>query len=456
MTETVGLDSERLQQLRAWFTGAILEPGDPGYDEARAVHNGLVDQRPALIARCRTASDIADAINFARASGLEISVRGGGHNVAGRAVRNDALMIDLAEMKGIHVDPVAGRVRAQGGVLWRELNRECAAHGLAVTGGAISTTGIAGFTLGGGLGWLMAKYGIAADNLTSVELVTADGQIADVTADSDRELFWGLRGGGGNFGVAASFEYQVHPLTMVTGGLIAHPVDAAPELLRWYRDAVADASDDLTAFAVLAHAPDGSGLKIAAMAVFHTGPEDVAERELEPFKTWGDPIVVEVHRMPYPIMNTLLDEGYPRGSCNYWLSNFTTGMDDALIDAAVEWFKTVPSPMSAILFEHFHGAVCRVPVDETAVPHREKGFNLVLPSVWLDPADTEANVAWTRETQAALAEHLTERRWLNYLADDQGDDAIRGAYGPNYDRLVELKRRVDPDNVFHHNHNIKP
>jgi FAD/FMN-containing dehydrogenase len=456
MTATAAFDVERLQELRAGFTGSVLEPGETAYDEARKVHNALVDRRPALIARCRTASDVADAVKFARAQGLDICVRGGGHNVAGRAVVDGALMIDLAEMKGIHVDPAAGRVRAQGGVLWRELNRECAAYGLAVTGGAISTTGIAGFTLGGGLGWLMAKHGLAADNVTSVELVTADGSIANVTEESDAELFWGLRGGGGNFGIAASFEYRVHQLRMVTGGLIAHPFDAAPELLRWWRDAVADASDDLTVFAVIAHAPDGSGLKIAALAVFHTGTEEEAERDLKPFKEWGDPIVVEVHRMPYPVMNTLLDAGYPYGSCNYWLSNFTTGMDDALIDTAFERFKTTPSPMNAILLEHFHGAVTRVPVDATAVPHREVGFNLVLPSVWLDPADTEANVAWTRETQAALAEHLTERRWLNYLADDQGANAIRGAYGPNYDRLVALKRRVDPDNVFHHNHNIEP
>jgi FAD/FMN-containing dehydrogenase len=456
MTATVTLDAERLQELRAGLTGEALEPGDAGYDAARAVHNGLIDRRPALIVRCRTTSDIADAVTFARAAGLEISVRGGGHNVAGRAVIDGAVMISLEDMKGIYVDPAAQRARAQGGVLWGELNRECAAHGFAVTGGAISSTGIAGLTLGGGLGWLMAKYALAADNVTSVELVTADGSIVNVTEQSDPELFWGLRGGGGNFGIAASIEFAVHPLQLITGGLIAHPVDAGKDMLRWYRDAVADASDDLTAFAVLAHAPDGSGLKIAAMAVFHTGPEDVAERELEPFKTWGSPIVVEVHRMPYPVMNTLLDAGYPHGSLNYWLSNFTSGLTDELIDASVERFQSVPSPMSAILFEHFHGAVCRIPVDAAAVPHRAEGWNVVLPSVWLDPADNDANITWTKETQAALSEHVTERRWLNYLADDQGDDAIRGAYGPNYDRLVALKRRVDPENVFHHNHNIAP
>jgi FAD/FMN-containing dehydrogenase len=456
MSTTATYDAERLEELRAGFAGSVLEPSDAGYDEARKIHNGLIDRRPALIARCRTTSDIADAVTFARGSGLEISVRGGGHNVAGRAVGDGALMIDLSQMKGIHVDPVAKRGRAQGGVTWNELNREAAAHGLAVTGGAISSTGIAGYTLGGGLGWAMSKYGLAADNLTGVELITADGTILNVTEESDPELLWGLRGGGGNFGVAASFEYRLHDLPLITGGLIAHPFEVGRDLLRFYRDAVDDLSDDTTVFAVFAHAPDGSGLKIAAMAVFHTGTEEEAQRDLEPFLSWGEPIVVEVHRMPYPVMNTLLDAGYPWGACSYWLSNFTTGLDDGLIDAAYERFATTPSPMNAILFEHFHGAVTRVPVDATAVPHRERGFNLVMPSVWLDPADTEANVTWTRETQAALAEHLTERRWLNYLADDQGADAIRGAYGPNYDRLVALKRRLDPENVFHLNHNIEP
>jgi FAD/FMN-containing dehydrogenase len=456
MSTTASIDAANLEQLRASFSGALLEPGEGDYEQARRVHNGLIDRRPALIARCQNTADVADALRFARQEGLDVCVRGGGHNVAGRAVVDGALMIDLAPMKGIHVDRDAKRLRAQGGVTWRELNREAAAHGLAVTGGAISTTGIAGLTLGGGLGWLMAKYGLAADNLSAAELVTADGRILDVTEESDPDLFWALRGGGGNFGIAASLEYRLHPLDMVVGGLIAHPIDAAGDLLRFYRDAVASASDDLTVFAALVHAPDGSGMKLAAMVVFHTGTPEEAERELAPFKEWGSPLVVEVGPMPYPVMNTLLDANYPTGSLNYWLSSFTTGLPDGLIDVAVERFASVPSPMSAILLERFHGAVCRVGVTDTAVPHREEGWNLLLPSVWMDPADTDANIAWTRETHAALAPHLTERRWLNYLGDDQGADAVRSAYGPNYDRLVDLKRRYDPENVFRHNHNIQP
>jgi FAD/FMN-containing dehydrogenase len=359
-------------------------------------------------------------------------------------------------MKAITVDPDRAIATAEGGVIWAELNDAAAEHELAVTGGVVSTTGIAGYTLGGGLGWLMAKYGLAADNLLAVDLVTAEGDILQVDADSHPDLFWALRGGGGNFGVATAFTYRLHPLQTVVGGLIAHPLDAAPDLLRFYRDAVAEASDDLTVFAGLVHAPDGSGAKLAALIVFHTGEAAEAERDLAPFKTWGSPLVVQVGPMSYPAMNRLLDAGYPAGSLNYWLSSFTRGLPDELITIAVERFAAVPSPMSAILLEHFHGAVTRIGVSETAVPHREEGWNLLLPSVWTNPADTEANIAWTRETFAAMRPHFGTGRWLNYLGDDQTEDAIRAAYGPNYERLRDVKRRYDPDNVFHLNHNIAP
>jgi FAD/FMN-containing dehydrogenase len=453
---TVALDPALVTGLATQVAGQVLSPDDAGYDAARSVHNGLIDRRPAVIVRCRQTSDVVAALAVARTAGLEVSVRGGGHNVAGRAVTDFGLMIDLAEMTRVDVDPVAGTARAEGGALWAELNDAAGAHGLAVTGGAISTTGIGGYTLGGGLGWLMAKYGLAADNLVGVELVTARGEVLDVGAESHPDLFWALRGGGGNFGVATAFTYRLHPLQTIVGGLIAHPIDAAPDLLRFYRDAVANCSDDLTVFAALVHAPDGSGMKLAAMVVFHTGDASEAERELEPFKSWGSPLMVEVGPMPYPVMNTILDAAYPAGSLNYWLSSFTRGLPDELIDIAVDRFATVPSPMTAILLEHFHGAVTRVGVTDTAVPHRDEGWNLLIPSVWTDPGDTDANVTWTRDTFAALRPHFGSGRWLNYLGDDQADDAIRAAYGPNYERLVEIKRRYDPDNVFHLNHNIVP
>jgi FAD/FMN-containing dehydrogenase len=450
------LDSAIVANLADEVSGSVLGPEDAGYDAARAVHNGLIDRRPALIVRCRTTNDVVAALGLARGAGLEVSIRGGGHNVAGRAVTDGGVMIDLAEMKGIAIDPDRATARVEGGVTWGELNDAAAEHGLAVTGGAVSGTGIAGYTLGGGLGWLMAKYGLAADNLLAVELVTAEGDILHVDGRSHADLFWALRGGGGNFGVATSFTYRLHPVQTIVGGLIAHSISAAPELLRFYRDAVADASDDLTVFAGLVHAPDGSGAKLAALVVFHTGDPGQAERDLEPFKAWGSPLLVEVGPMRYPVMNTLLDPGFPAGSLNYWLSSFTRGLPDELIDITVERFATVPSPMTAILLEHFHGAVTRVGVTETAVPHRTQGWNLLIPSVWTDPADSDANIAWSRDTFSAMRLHFGSGRWLNYLGDDQGEDAVRAAYGPNFDRLRDVKRRYDPDNVFHLNHNVAP
>jgi FAD/FMN-containing dehydrogenase len=450
------LDNHLLDQLEDRVIGSVLTRDHAGYDTARAVHNGLVDRKPALIVRARTTEDVVAALEFARRGGFEVSVRGGGHNVAGRAVTDGGVMIDLAEMKNIAVDPARAAATAQGGVRWNELNEAAAAHGLAVTGGAISTTGIAGYTLGGGLGWLMGKYGLASDNLQAVELVTAAGDVLQVDAASHPDLLWALRGGGGNFGVATSLTYRLHPLETVTGGLIAHPLDAAPDLLRFYRDAVAGASDDLTVFAALVHAPDGSGVKLAALVVCHAGDPDTAARELAPFLSFGSPVMAQVGPMPYPQMNTLLDAGFPEGAFNYWLSSFTRGLPDALIDAAVDGFASVPSPMAAILFEHFHGAVTRIGPTDTAVPHREPGWNLLIPTVWTDRADTDANISWTRETFAALAPQLAAGRWLNYLGDDQADDAIRAAYGPNYERLRSIKRQYDPANVFHLNHNIAP
>jgi FAD/FMN-containing dehydrogenase len=453
---TTVLDPALANDLAGQISGSVLRPDDPGYDAAREIYNGLIDHKPALIVRSRSTEDVVAALALARRAGLEVSVRGGGHNVAGRAVSDGGVMIDLAEMKAISVDPDGATATAEGGLTWAELNAAAGEHGLAVTGGLVSTTGVAGYTLGGGLGWLMAKHGLASDNLVGVELVTADGEVLHVDDESHPDLFWAVRGGGGNFGVATSFTFRLHPQETIIGGLIAHPLDAAPELLRFYRDAVADASDDLSVFAGLVHAPDGSGMKLAALIVFHTGDPSAAERDLEPFKSWGSPLVVEVGQMPYPVMNTLVDAGYPAGSLNYWLSSFTRGLTDDLIDSAVEQFSKVPSPMTAMLFEHFHGAVTRIDPTATAVPHRDEGWNLLITSVWTEPTDTDANITWTRETFATLLPQFAAGRWLNYLGDDQGNDAVRAAYGANYDRLVEVKRRYDPDNVFHLNQNILP
>jgi FAD/FMN-containing dehydrogenase len=456
MASAATLDAERVDLFEQSLSGTVLQPGDGRYEEARRIHNGLIDRRPALIVRCRGASDVAAAVVFARESGLEIAVRGGGHNVAGRSVADGALMIDLAEMKGMYVDPHARTMRAQGGVLWSEFNREAALYGLAMTGGAVSTTGIAGLTLGGGLGWLMGIQGLASDNLLSVELVTAEGAVRNVTHLSDPDLFWALRGGGGNFGVAASFEYQLHPLRQVVGGLVAHPFERAKDVFRFYRDFTQAAPDELTVFAGLVHAPDDPSVKLAAIVPCHAGSPEQAERDLAPLREFGQPLVVDVGPMPYPVMNTLLDGAFPRGALNYWKSSFVDDLDDELIDIAIERFRETPSPLDKILFEHFHGEVTRVGETETAVPHRSVGYNLLVAGVWLDAADTQTNSEWTRTTFDLLSPYFASGRWLNYFSDDDRGDAVRAAYGPNYERLVELKRKHDPDNLFHLNHNIDP
>jgi FAD/FMN-containing dehydrogenase len=450
------ITTDRLKPLAAAFSGTLLLPHDGGYEDARRIHNGLVDKRPALIARCRGTADIADAVAFARDSGLEISVRGGGHNVAGRAVTDGGVMVDLSLMRGVHVHPGARTVRAQGGATWREFNRETAVHGLATTGGVISTTGVAGLTLGGGLGWLLGKHGLSADNLSSVELVTAGGDVLNVTADTYPDLFWALRGGGGNFGVAASFEFRAHPLREVYGGLVAHPIGAARDVLRFYRDFTASLPDELTVFAGLVHAPDGSGTPLAALIVCHCGSLEQAQRDVRPVLGFGAPAMAQVGPMPYPAMNTILDDAFPRGALNYWKSSFMKGLDDDAIGVMIDRFSACPSPMSALVIEHFHGAVTRVGVTETAVPHREPGYNFLAASVWTDPATTDRNIAWTRATYANLEPYFMRRRYVNYFDDDEAADAVRQAYGPNYARLVEIKRRYDPGNVFRLNQNIAP
>jgi FAD/FMN-containing dehydrogenase len=440
------------------LAGEVLRPEDEGYDEARWVHNGLIDKRPALIARCRNSADVVAAIDYGRSSGLEISVRGGGHNVAGIAVCDGGLMIDLSPMKAIEVDPERRVVRAQPGVTWSELNEHTQAHALAVTGGVVSSTGIAGLTLGGGVGWLMPKFGLAADNLLSAEVVTADGRVLTASADENADLFWALRGGGGNFGVVTSFEYQLYPLgPTITGGLIVHPFDSAAEVFRFFREFAAGVSDDVMVNLGLIHAPDGSGAPLAGILVAHFGTAEAAQQELAPLLGFGTPLDVQVGPIPYTVMNSLLDDGFPRGALNYWKSSFLGGLPDAAIEAMVADFASCPSPMTVVVLEHFHGAVTRVPVDATAVPHREEGYDFLIASVWTDPATTDANVAWTRAAFDSVQPFTVTRRYVNYLdADDSGEDPVRSAYGPNYDRLVELKTKYDPDNLFHLNFNIAP
>jgi FAD/FMN-containing dehydrogenase len=450
------LASDRRDVLAARFGGILVGPDDLGYDELRSIHNGLIDRRPALLASCRGTADVAEAVRFAVAEGMELAVRGGGHNVSGRALSEGGLVIDLSLMRGVDVDPIARTARVQGGALWSDVNRETAVHGLAVTGGAVSSTGVGGYTLGGGLGWLMGACGLAADNLVEAEVVLATGEVVRANRDEHPDLFWALRGGGGNFGVVTSFVFGLHPVAEVVGGLVAHPIDAAADMLRFYAGFTAGVPDDLTVFAGLVHAPDGSGMPLAVMVMCHAGPRDRAEREVQPLLDFGTPAMAQVGPMPYPVMNTILDDGFPKGAMNYWKSTFVRGIGDGLVQTMIERFATCPSPMTGILLEHFHGAVTRVGREDTAVPHRTAGYNLLIPSVWTDPAANDANIAWTRETYAALEPERAEGRWLNYYGDDEDPSALDAAYGPNRARLGDVKRRYDPDNVFHLNQNIVP
>lgn len=446
-----------LEEFNVAFRAKLLRPGEDNYDTVRLIHNGMIDKKPALIACCTGVSDVVDAIKLGVGSGLEISVRGGGHNVAGRAVCDDGLMIDLSNMKGIYVDPQARTVRAQAGVTWNELNLETQLYGLATTGGMVSSTGVAGLTLGGGIGWLMGKYGLAIDTLLSVELVTAAGDILQVSEKESSDLFWGLRGGGGNFGVATSFEFNLFDVgPTVIGGLVAYPFDQAREVLKFYRDFTADLPDELSVLGGLVHAPDGSGTPLAAIFVCHCGTLKEAEAAVEPIKAFGNPAMVQLGPMPYSMVNAMLDDGFPKGALNYWKSSFLSTITDGAIDSMIAQFSICPSGMTGMIFEQLHGVATSIRPEDTAFPHRGTGYNLLIASVWLETVDTDSNIAWTRETYNILEQFMHNVSYVNYLGDDETVDRIRSAYGVNFDRLQKLKTRYDPDNVFHLNHNIAP
>src|SRR5215204_2154606 len=447
---------DTIGQLRETFSGEILAPGEPGYDEARRIHNGLIDKHPALIARCLHTADVVDAVNLGREDGLEISVRGGGHNVAGKAVTEGGLMIDLSPMKGVHVDPARRAARAQGGVRISEYDRATAVFGLATPSGVVSSTGIAGLTLGGGLAWLKGKYGMAVDNLLAAEVVLASGEVATASADTDPDLFWAIRGGGGNFGVVTSFEYRTHPVATVLGGPVLHPLAAAPELYAFYREFAADLPDELGTQTALLHAPDGSGTKLCAIAVCHAGDDfERADADVRPVRAFGSPAADMVARIPYPVMNTGVDWLFPHGVLSYWKSAFFSELSEKAVEAMIDTFERAPSEYCALVTEDFHGAVTRVAPTATAYPHREPGFNVLLIAGWTDPAKTDACIAWAQEAFATLSPYMADRSYTNYLSADD-HDRVRHAYGANLERLVELKRRYDPDNVFRLNQNIDP
>ena len=449
--------TDTVAELAKTFTGQLLRPNDADYAQARLVHNGLIDKRPALVARCRGIADIVDAVKVARDLNLEVAVRGGGHNVAGRSTTEGGLMIDLSPMTGMHVDPKARTARAQGGLTWNLFNRETQLHGLATTGGVISTTGVAGLTLGGGLGWLMGKHALALDNLLSVDLVLADGRTVTASKQDNADLFWGLCGGGGNFGVAASFEFRLHQVgPMITGGVIAYPFSEAWDVLRFYRDFTASLPDELMVFGGLIHAPDGSGTKLVAMVVCHCGSPADGETAVQPIRSFGAPAMEAIGPLPYSTMNSMLDAAFPRGALNYWKSNFLASVTDDALRTMIDCFAACPTSMSQLLLEHFHGAVTRIGVTDTAFPLRQEGYNLLVLSEWIDPKDNDACIAWTRKSYDAMRPFMGSGRYVNYLGDDEGGEEVAAAYGPNYRRLQQLKAKYDPDNFFRLNQNIRP
>jgi FAD/FMN-containing dehydrogenase len=453
--ERPALDRPGVDAFRAQLRGEVLRPGDPGYDEARRVWNGMVDKRPALIARCAGVDDVAAAVRFGREQGLPISIRGGGHNVAGLAVSDGGLMIDCAPMKGIAVDPAARTARVQPGVLWGEFDAAAQAHGLATVGGVVPTTGVAGLTLGGGQGWLTGKHGLSVDNLLAAEVVTAAGERVRASEDEHADLFWALRGAGANFGVVTAFEFRLHPVgPTVLGGMVIHPLPRAREVLRFYREFAAAQPDELTTYAALLTAPDGA--PVVALVCCYAGPLEAGERAVAGLRRFGPPAVDTIGPLPYLAVQGIFGEGVPAGRRNYWKSTLLDRIADEAIEALAEFAARVPSPFSAIAIADTHGAFGRVAPDATAYAHRHLPFDLVLLAGWSDPADDGANVAWTRQLYEAVRPFAPAGVYVNDLDGDEGRGRVRDAYGANYDRLAILKARWDPANVFRANHNIAP
>ena len=454
MTTSV-VAEHRLSEFSARFQGDLLLPGTDAYESSRKVWNGMIDRRPAYIARCRTVGEVQEAIHFARGNDLPIAVRGGGHNAAGLSVCDGGLVIDLGPMRDVVVDPAARTARAGGGATWADFDQATAAHGLATTGGAVSSTGIAGLTLGGGLGWLMRSYGMACDNMIGADVVTVDGDLVHASATENADLFWGLRGGGGNFGIVTTFEFALHPVSTIFGGMLLYPLARARDVLRVYRDVTQSASDALTVFAAMMHSPDGAPV-IALVICYNGSPED-GERAIKGFRNFEKPIVDAVGPMPYTALQTMLDGGFPSGLQVHWRSEFVTAIPDALIDAAVSAFERVQSPLSAIMFEQFGGAVKRVPRDETAFDHRDSDYNLVIVSRWADPTDADRNVAWARATSDAAKPFTTGKVYVNYIGAGEAPDRVRAAFGADkFARLAALKRKYDPKNLLRLNQNISP
>ena len=451
-----------VESLREGVRGHVVTADDADYDEARKVYNGMIDRRPRVVVRCVDAGDVMATVGFARENGLDLSVRGGGHSVPGFGTNDDGVVIDLSPMKGVRVDPVARTVRAEGGCTWGDFNHATYAFGLATTGGIISTTGIAGLTLGGGIGYLSRGLGLSLDNLLSVDVVTADGRFLVASEKENEDLFWALRGGGGNFGVVSSFEYRLHPVKDIYAGIFFFPLERTRDVLEFYRDYIAGAPEQMGVFPAFQIAPPlpfipeaEVGKTFCIMVSCWAGPLDEGEKALEPIRTAAPTVAEMVTPMPYPALNAAFDPLLPPGLQHYWKASFASELTDGAIEAHLEHGPKVPALSSTMHIYPINGACHRVPSDATAFAYRDATFATVIAGMWPEASDNERNIGWVKDYYRALEPHSAAGGYINFMADDD-QGRIRENYKGNYDRLTSIKRTYDPDNLFHLNQNIKP
>jgi FAD/FMN-containing dehydrogenase len=449
-------DRISFEELTGGFRGTLIDPDCEGYESARRVWNGNIDRRPALVARCPGVADVIAAVKFARARNLLAAVRCGAHNAAGHSTCDGGIVIDLSPMKGIRVDPEQRTVRAQGGVTWSEFDRETQLFGLATTGGSVSNTGIAGLTLGGGIGWLTGKCGLACDNVISADVVTAEGEFLKASADENADLFWALRGGGGNFGIITSLEYQLRPVEpIVLAGMVLHPMAQAREVLRFYREFTRDLVDEACSWCVLMNTPDG--MPVVGLLAFHAGPMDESERVLGALRQFGQPIVDMIQPMPYVAYQSMLDSGFAgHGMHRYWKSGYDETLSDACIDEVAKGGEKLGSPYSAIVVFPIHGAAARVAPEATGYGMRRRQWEVDVISQWQDAADSERQIAWSRAVWSRIEPHTTGAAMINHLNSEDQGERVRASYGGNYEKLAAIKLRYDPTNFFRLNANIRP
>jgi FAD/FMN-containing dehydrogenase len=457
------LANDKIEQLRSKVRGQIVLPNDPSYDEVRTIWNAMIDRRPAVIVQIAEAGDVSPAIAFARENGFEISIRGAGHNIAGNSVSDNGLVIDFSTMKNVRVDTEKRRAYVEPGVTLGDFDKAVQAHGLATPVGINSTTGIAGLTLGGGFGWLTRKYGMTIDNLVSADVITADGNKLRVSENENADLFWAIRGGGGNFGIVVQFEFELYPVgPEILAGLIVYPLEQAKQVLTKYREYVESIPEELNVWVVLRQAPplpflpeDVHGKEIVALAVFYAGDVTEGEKLVEPLRSFGDPYGIHIGAQPYVDWQQAFDPLLTPGARNYWKSHNFTYLKDEALDSMIEFTGKLPSPQCEIFIGLISGSPNRVAADAMAYGNRDAKFVLNVHGRWEEPADDETCIAWAREFFKASAPYASAGAYVNFMTEDEGD-RVAAAYGSNHDRLVQIKKEYDPENVFHLNQNIKP